>query len=232
MTFQLEQVVPWGRSFPEYVSMFSLADESLRGRILGCGDGPAGFNAELTRRGGSVVSVDPLYEFNAEQIRARIDNTFDTVLEQTRANAEEFVWKHVQSVDQLGSVRMKAMNDFLRDYPRGLEEGRYVAGSLPSLDLPDSSFDLALCSHFLFLYSQHFDLTFHIDSISELCRVSNEVRIFPILQLGSKRSPYVDPVRQYFCARGYDVGVEKVSYEFQRGGNEMLRIRPTDPKKL
>ncbi|WP_216593342.1 hypothetical protein [Cyanobium gracile] len=49
--FTLEQIVPWGRSFEEYVAMFSLADSDLAGRILGCGDGPAGFNAEASRQG-------------------------------------------------------------------------------------------------------------------------------------------------------------------------------------
>lgn len=50
--FRLDKVVPWGRSFEEYVAMFNLTKEDLGRRILGCGDGPAGFNAELTKRGG------------------------------------------------------------------------------------------------------------------------------------------------------------------------------------
>ncbi|MAD80187.1 MAG: SAM-dependent methyltransferase, partial [Planctomycetaceae bacterium] len=32
-------------------------------------DGPASFNAELTARGGSIVSCDPIYEFTADEIR-------------------------------------------------------------------------------------------------------------------------------------------------------------------
>lgn len=61
MPFTLDQVVPWGRSYDEYVAMFALTGEDLRKRILGCGDGPASFNAELTRRGGAVVSAQGLY---------------------------------------------------------------------------------------------------------------------------------------------------------------------------
>ena len=63
MPFQLQEVVPWGRSFEEYRNMFDLSDQDLKGRILGCGDGPASFNAELTKKGGKVVSVDPLLAF-------------------------------------------------------------------------------------------------------------------------------------------------------------------------
>lgn len=68
MTFTLDQIVPWGRSFDEYVSMFALTDADLTGRILGCGDGPAGFNAEATRRGCRVISCDPLYRCSASTI--------------------------------------------------------------------------------------------------------------------------------------------------------------------
>jgi hypothetical protein len=224
MAFQLQQIVPWGRSFDEYVAMFALSDDDLHRHILGCGDGPASFNAELTRRGGSIISVDPLYAFSADEIGTRIDETFDDVMRETRANMHEFVWRHIRSVDELGQVRMKAMRVFLADYPQGRREGRYLAESVPELSFPDSSFDLALSSHFLFLYSDHLDLDFHLDAITELCRVANEVRIFPLLQLGAMPSPHVGPVTEHFRAGGYEVALVRVPYEFQRGGNEMLRI--------
>jgi len=52
MGLALENVVPWGRSYAEYLRMFSLTEKELSVHILGCGDGPAAFNATLTRRGG------------------------------------------------------------------------------------------------------------------------------------------------------------------------------------
>jgi hypothetical protein len=225
MAYELKQIVPWGRSFPEYLAMFALSQEDLAKPILGCGDGPASFNAELTRRGGTVVSIDPLYTFGAEQIRQRIDETFDDVMRQTRQNESEFVWEQISSVNELGGVRMAAMRDFLADYPQGRIEGRYLPQSAPVLNFPDGSFNLALSSHFLFLYSDHLDLTFHIDTIAELCRVSGEARIFPLLKLGATQSPHVEPVMRHFLARGYEVTQVKVPYEFQRGGNQMLKIK-------
>ncbi|MFA5529192.1 MAG: hypothetical protein WDA11_00855 [Thiohalomonadaceae bacterium] len=231
MAFELKQIVPWGRSFQEYVDMFALTEEDLTKPILGCGDGPAGFNAELTKRGGTVVSVDPLYVFEAEEISQRIDETFDDVMRQTRKNKHEFVWEHIRSVDELGKVRMAAMHDFLADYPQGRNDGRYLPQSAPVFDFPDESFSLALSSHFLFLYSDHLDLTFHIDTIAELCRVSGEVRIFPLLQLGATPSPYVDPVMKHFRTEGYEVAKVQVSYEFQRSGNQMLKIRRVEQQR-
>jgi hypothetical protein len=225
MAFQLTDIVPWGRSLAEYVRMFALTPEDLGKRILGCGDGPASFNAELTAQGGRVVSIDPLYGCDADAIRRRIDETFSEVLRETRRNRDEFVWKQIRSVDELGRIRMTAMRDFLADYPRGRTAGRYLPHALPSLDFPDDSFDLALSSHLLFLYSDQLDLRFHIDAITELCRVSTETRIFPLLQLGAVPSPHVVPVSEHFSARGYEVTQVEVPYEFQRGGNRMLRIR-------
>src|SRR5262252_2411216 len=102
--FTLDQVVPWGRSFDEYRRMFALTDDELRLKILGCGDGPASFNAEATRRGSSVISCDPIYRYEAEQIRDRIASTYDEVMEQTRRNAGEFVWDRIRSVEELCEV--------------------------------------------------------------------------------------------------------------------------------
>jgi hypothetical protein len=224
MTFQLTQVVPWGRSFEEYVAMFALSEENLRGSILSCADGPSSFNSELSGRGGTVVSIDPLYDFKSDQIKKRIEETFEEVIAQTRKNMEEFAWKHISSVEELGRVRMEAMHTFLSDYDRGKSEGRYLTGSLPSLSFPDNRFALALCSHFLFLYSNMLDLQFHISAIREMCRVAKEARIFPLLQLGANPSPHVPGVVEHFRDAGYKVDIVTVIYEFQRGGNKMLRI--------
>jgi len=225
MSFTLEKVVPWGRSFDEYVAMFALDGDDLQKKILGCGDGPASFNATLTHLGGSVVSVDPIYRFTAEEIAKRLDETYDIVMKQTRQNADEFVWTQIHSPEELGQVRMGAMRDFLSDYPQGKSEGRYVDAELPNLPFSDGTFDLVLCSHLLFLYSEHLSRAFHLQSLRELCRVAREVRVFPIVELGSIRSRHIDAVVAELSAEGcYQVGIERVAYEFQRGGNEMLRV--------
>jgi SAM-dependent methyltransferase len=224
MTFTLDKVVPWGRNFDEYVAMFALTPADLRRRILGCGDGPAAFNAVLNRSGGGVVSVDPLYQFSAAQIRERIDAIFASVLAETERNKEEFVWQHVKTVEDLGRVRRDAMDEFLADYEQGNKDFRYVACELPELPFIDKTFELAVCSHFLFLYSEQHDLAFHIQSIKELYRVADEVRIFPLLELGSRRSRHLDAIMTWLKREGIASEVVTVGYEFQKGGNQMLRI--------
>ena len=223
--FTLEQVVPWGRSFDEYCGMFALSDGDLALRILGCGDGPASFNAEATRRGAAVISCDPIYRWEAFHIRERIAATYDQIIDQTRRNVDEFVWSSIRSVEELGQVRMAAMEDFLNDYSQGKTQGRYVPAELPTLPFSDFSFDLALCSHLLFLYSIQLSEGFHRTAIQELCRIAQEVRIFPLLALGGQRSPYIDGSVAELREAGHDVSIENVPYEFQRGGNQMIRIR-------
>ncbi|MDA8082044.1 MAG: SAM-dependent methyltransferase [Nitrospiraceae bacterium] len=231
MSFTLDTVVPWGRSYEEYVSMFSLDGRDLRSSIIGCADGPSGFNAELTGRGGKIISVDPVYRFTKEEISKRIGETYEEILAQTLKNKHEFVWTGIRSVDELGRTRMSAMRAFLSDFENGLREGRYLAESLPSLSFADGQYALALCSHFLFLYSDQLSLAFHIAAISEMCRVAREVRIFPLLKLGAEPSPYVEPVVRTVTDKGFRAEIIRVDYEFQRGGNMMLRIRRPDVVK-
>ena len=224
MPFELKNVVPWGRSFEEYTSMFSLSQDELNLKILGCSDGPASFNATMNRLGKNCISIDPLYQFTKNEIKNRIDESFHEVLEQARKNKNEFIWKNIKTVKELGDIRKEAMEKFLADYELGKKEGRYIYGELPHIHFINNQFDIALCSHFLFLYSKQFSFRFHLDSIIELCRVAKEVRIFPILELGSKISRHFDKICKILSDKGYQVKIKKVAYEFQKGGNQLLIV--------
>ena len=219
---QLETIVPWGRSFVEYQAMFKLTELDLQKNILGCGDGPAAFNQTLTKLDGSITSIDPIYQFSRSALKQRIADVYDEVLNQVAANKTDFIWKNIKSLDELGQIRMQAMNDFLADYDLGKQQGRYLSASLPKLDFADQQFDLALCSHFLFLYSDHFSLEQHIQSILELCRVAKEVRIYPLLSLENIPSPHLDLVIQKLKNHNIETQRQQVAYEFQQGATEML----------
>jgi len=204
--------------------MFALSEQDLERRILGCGDGPASFNTQLTARGGSVVSCDPLYQFSAQQIKQRIEASYRTVMEQTGQNQDKYVWQSIPSLDELGRIRMSAMRDFLADYERGKRAGRYVGGEAPSLPFAPDAFDLALSSHFLFPYTDNLSLEFHQRAILDMLRVAQEVRIFPLLTYNAETSPYLEPVVEGLEEAGYKVSIEAVPYEFQKGGNEMMMV--------
>jgi hypothetical protein len=224
MSFKYKSVVPWGRSFPEYIDMFGLSVPDLDKKILGCGDGPASFNCVMKQKGKTVISVDPIYEFTKEEIEKRIDETFHDVIGQTRKNQDKFNWSKIENVDELGKVRMSAMKDFINDYETGKKENRYICAELPVLPFADDKFDLALSSHFLFLHSDHLSLGFHLQSIDEMLRVSREVRIFPLLDVNGIRPDFVDTVIGQYIKKKYFADELKVNYEFQKGGNTMLKI--------
>lgn len=226
MGLRLEQVVPWGRSLAEYIDMFDLSRADLQGKILDCAGGPASFNAELTEQGCEVISCDPIYQFSAEEIAGRIEATYPVILQGVEANQQQFVWKMYESPEDLCQVRMTAMRQFLADFPQGLKQGRYQEASLPSLPFNSGQFDLALCSHLLFTYSDQLSLEFHIAAIREMSRVAAEVRIFPLLvNMTGEESPFVQPVLQELATQGYKVQIKPVAYEFQKGGNQLLSVR-------
>ena len=116
------------------------------------------------------------------------------------------------------------MAEFLEDYDQGKAEGRYVPHDLPSLPFEDNAFDLALCSHLLFTYSEQLSNSFHIEAILEMCRVAKQVRIFPILEMSGQPSRHVPAVCEALDGQGVRFSIEAVEYEFQRDANKMLRI--------
>ena len=223
---KLENVVPWGRNLEEYQNMFLLSEKDLQSKILGCGDGPSSFNFEVTKLNGNMTSIDPIYQFTKDEIQQRIDETSSVVSEQLKQNQNDFVWKSIKSVDKLINIRLTAMNNFIKDYENGKKEKRYIHNELPKLSFENDSFDLVLSSHFLFLYSEHFDLQFHIDSILEMCRISKkEVKIFPLLDLKNQKSEYLEPILEELKRKGFEAKIIKTDYEFQKGANELLRIK-------
>jgi len=221
---KLENVVPLGRSLDEYKKMFDLSDLDFDKNIVGVGDGPASVNAELKELGKKYLSVDPVYIFSADEIENKFHQVVDNIFEQIEASPNSWVWSYHENPQALKNTRINVTTKFVADFEQGLQDGRYVSGELPNLHFKDDQFSLALCSHFLFLYSDLFSYEFHLKSVLEMLRIAGEVRIFPLLTLDVNKSDYVNPLIKELENQGYAVTVKKVNYEFQKGGNEMLSV--------
>jgi len=221
---KLENAVPWGRNLNEYTKMFALSDKDLSAKILACADGPSSFNQELTQKKGNVTSIDPIYQFSTIDINHRIDETASSIIEHLEKEKDNYLWNSIPDIDQLKKIRMQAMHSFLQDYEKGKQEKRYRFASLPTLPFKNKEFELVICSHFLFLYSEHLDFDFHLQAILEMLRVGKEVRIFPLVDLEAKASHHLDPLIKVLEEKGYKTAIEKVDYEFQKGGNHVLKI--------
>jgi len=220
MGIQLESIVPWGRNAEEYQRMFHLNSIDRSTQILDCGGGPASFNAEMTQQGYSIVSCDPLYQFSAAEIEQRVEATWRSLLTKIEANRSSYVWSdRIASPEQLGQVRLSAMRKFVQDLPIGLSQNRYVPAELPDLPFAADRFDLALCSHLLFTYSDLLSIEFHLQSLDRLLKIVKQVRIFPVLDVSGARSIHLDAVLNSFCAE-----LQTVPYEFQIGGDQMLVV--------
>ncbi|MDZ8024642.1 MAG: SAM-dependent methyltransferase [Nostoc sp. DedQUE11] len=224
MAMVLDKVVPFGRSMDEYIKMFNLTNADLNKRIIGVGDGPASFNAEMTRQGKSVVSIDPLYQFSGDQILQRFNEVVDNIINQVKATPNDWVWSYHKSPDDLRHNRVRAIQEFISDYDNGKNTNRYIFGELPNLAYHNQEFDIALCSHLLFLYSDHLDYDFHLNSVGEMLRIAQEIRIFPLITLMQKPSQHLEKIIKYYTNKSYKIDIEKVEYELQPGGNKMLKI--------
>lgn len=224
MAFTLSSVVPWGRTFQEYQKMFLLDQTALSKKIADFGGGPSSFNCEASAQGCSVTSFDPVYQFTSGQLRKRIQETRAVVMGQMAENQDHYVWTDISSLEELEARRMSAMNLFLEDFEGGKAQRRYICHMLPNqLPLPDGTFDLGLSSHFLLMYTM-LGYEFHIQSISEMLRVCKEVRIFPLLNLDGQDSQLISQVIDHF-RKDYTVEIKPASYEFQKGGNQLLIIK-------
>ncbi|WP_439481647.1 SAM-dependent methyltransferase [Cyclobacterium plantarum] len=224
MAFELKNIVPWGRNLDEYKSMFNLTDAELNKKIISFGDGPASFNYSMFKFNKRVISIDPIYGFSVDELKRKIKETKDIVINQTRNNAENFVWTKIKNIQELETIRLSAMNLFLQDFESGKREGRYINHEMPDkTNFTDSTFDLGLSSHFLILYAQ-LGLDFHLSAMTEMLRVAKEIRIFPILDLDAHKPPLLAHLVEHF-EKNFKVEIQRVDYEFQKNGNEMLRIK-------
>jgi hypothetical protein len=182
MAVKLDRVVPFGHSLSEYRLMFKLTADDLKRKILDVAAGPASFNAEMRQQGDFVISVDPIYELSAAVIQQRFDECVDSIIKQVKQSPDDWVWQYHKSADDLRKNRERALQIFLADYQQGKTEQRYITGELPEIPV-NQSFDLVLCSHFLFLYSDQFSYPFHQAAVLKMLSLAKEVRIFRYCRL-------------------------------------------------
>lgn len=217
------------RSFEEYVAFFDLDPERLPRTIIDVSAGASGFTAEANRRAAQAVAADPAYALGDAELRAVVRDSVAQGACMIEENRVRFTYDWYGGADRRTHLRAAALSDFLTD--RAVHPERYVTAELPTLPFPDASFDLALCSHLLFTWSQVFDAAWHQAALAELLRVSAEVRVFPLALRGSGAEiPFLSEVLDQVRRTGANVEVRETSYEFQTGVRDVLIVtRPSLP---
>lgn len=221
---QLDRVVFIGRTYAEYMRMFGFDEAFLReGPVLDCPAGPSSFTAEARERGLSVTACDALYDtlpgILADKGRKDIEHTYQKMDDVPHL----YVWKEYKDRDEIMSLRQTALEHFVKDYPSGAGDGRYIHAELPRLPFPDRTFNVVLSSHFLFLYGDRLSIDFHVSSLREMVRVSSgEVQVYPLQGLDAKPYPHLDEVLTSLRAEGIHAEIVPTPFEFQRGANTKL----------
>jgi len=225
-SLDLDRVAFIGRTFREYTRMFDLDESDLkRGPVLDCVGGPSSFTAEAHALGVDAAAVDLLYDHPSEILADKGRRDIAHVFQKVAEVPQLYVWKYYRDSDEIIGLRRQALETFVKDFPKGLQEGRYTKAALPRLPFPDKSFTLVLSSHFLFLYGDRLSLDFHIQSLKEMMRVSSaEVRIYPLQGLDAKPYPRMNEVLERLRSEGIKAEIVPTQFEFQRGAINMMRI--------
>ena len=182
------------------------------------------------RRGPRGNLVRSALQFTADEIRARIDGAHDTMVANARAVQDEFVWREIASPEQLGEVRMAAMQRFLADFPRGSR--RDDTGPRPSLTstfVTASSTSLSArpsCSPTP-SSSLRFPRRRHRGDVPGRDRGAR----LPAAQELRRNLTAPETRGRRLARRQYTVEIRKVTYEFQRGGDKMLVVGKPNPEQ-
>ena len=219
----MDAVLITSRSAAEYAAMFGLAaGDPAAGSVLDCCAGGSSFTAES---GARAAAVDPAYALGRRELAARVQAALPDGDRMISDHAGSFDWSWYGSPGRRAGLRTTAARRFLADLRA--HPGRYLAGALPRLPFANASFDLVLCSHLLFTWSNQLDEDWHRRALTEMLRVSRqEVRVFPLVVQGTGEPvPFLAGLRAHFRAAGHSWRLRQVPYRFQRGAEQMLVIR-------
>lgn len=221
----LERVVFIGRTFEEYLAMFSVSPEELKGKkILDCPAGACSFTAVGNQKGLDITACDIAYYHQGEDLKNKGLQDIEHAMANMEKAKSNYKWDYFKSVEDLKQHRLSALNHCANDMKENNK--RYVPVTLPELPFKDEEFDVILLAHFLFTYADRLDYEFHIKTLNELLRVAKEeIRIFPLVDLEGKRYEHLNKVITYLSERGLDIEEVKASYEFQANANSMLVIK-------
>ncbi|NRD80876.1 SAM-dependent methyltransferase [Bacillus sp. BRMEA1] len=221
----LERIVFIGRTFEEYLNMFSITQGELQGKkILDCPAGACSFTAVGNKSGLDVTACDIAYYHSGEDLKNKGLKDIEHTMEHMQKAQSNFKWDYFNDIEALRKHRLSALQDCTNDMLESSE--RYIPVNLPSLPFKNDGFDILLSAHFLFMYGDRLDYQFHIETLNELLRVTKEeVRIFPLVDLEGKRYEHLDKIIRYLTDNGCTVEEVKVPYEFQTNANSMLKIK-------
>jgi hypothetical protein len=217
------------RSYTEYVDMFSLEAEKLPelSPLLDVAGGASSFAAEACSLGCAAYAVDPMYALSPENILQSGQKEIEVSTAKLAGLSQQLVWDYYGDIERHRLNRERSLEKFIADYEKPDARQRYIMGTLPALPFADQTFGLVLCSHFLFLYHEQLDYTFHRDAVLELlrvCRSGGEVRIYPLYTLKWTPYPFMEKLLEDIADEAASVERVESRLPFIPGSEYLLRI--------
>jgi len=205
---ELGEIAVTSRCLGEYRDMFVLSEADLAaGPILDCPGGASSFGAQVRARGGDVVSVDPIYRASVAEILRRSAESRRRIHHYQSDHPGQFHWPYLGS--PAAGLRCAEVSADLFGIDFAANRGRYVAATLPQLPFPDRRFHLALSGYLLFTYADLLSFDEHVMALHELLRVSEEVRVFPLIDITGVQHPHLDALRSALEDDGVSVALRR-----------------------
>ncbi|MNW43705.1 Methyltransferase domain protein [compost metagenome] len=226
-TYEQQGVAMTCRSYEEYLKMFALSSEGLlKGSILDVAAGASSFVAEANMKGLKATAVDPMYELHPDAILHKGLQEIEISTAKLANLQEHFDWTYYGNIENHRNIREASLQTFVKDY-RSNGDSRYISAMLPELPFSNESFELVLCSHFLFLYGEQFDGTFHRQAINELlrvCRKGGQVLIYPLKTLGFELYSELAGIVKELGSNGVEARYGSSELPFIPGSSELLSL--------
>ncbi|WP_246320389.1 class I SAM-dependent methyltransferase [Paenibacillus qinlingensis] len=217
------------RSYVEYEKMFMLQTAGLIGkRVLDVAGGASSFTSDARQLGIHAESVDPLYAKSPGAIAEHGRQEIEIVAAKMAKLTDVYDWTFYGSVEQHRAGRIHALERFVEDFSSAEGSARYHTAALPSLPFEAESFDLVMCSHFLFLYEEQFDYAFHVEAVRELlrvCKPGGEVRIYPLLNFRTEEYCRLQDLINEFELAGFTLQKREASLPFLPNSHQFLSIK-------
>jgi len=214
------------RGFDEYVRMFDLEEVDLsHGVTLDIAGGGSSFTAEAAARGYKAMAVDPRYRSHQQEWIAEAQDEIYSSTAKLEKISDQFDWTYYGSLEKHRAGRLASLQLFAAHSADEIGRASYIAGSLPELPFEQGQFELVLCSHFLFLYGDQFDVDFHIRSLLEMMRICRgSISIYPLHTLKMEPYPYLEQVLDAVRLAGGKVELFSSKLPFIPGSKVGLRI--------
>jgi hypothetical protein len=216
------------RSFTEYEKMFVLDQELLgQGAVLDIAAGASSFTATVKSQGIKAHAVDPLYGKSIAEMAEHGRNEITIATNKLAKLMDTYDWSYYGNIERHRENRLASLDIFMEDFAKAEARDTYFSSALPEMPFAANTFSLVLCSHFLFLYQEQFDYSFHLSALMEMyrvCKVGGQIRIYPVYDLKGEPYSFLEQLIDHMKQLGALVDLRASQLPFIPGSTHFLNI--------